>query len=169
MRIKELLLEEHSKANSTKIVEYIGCNPAKFNELFSLFIKNEKVVSQRAATTLGHCIDKTPELITPHIDQLVENLSKPDQHVAIYRASMRTLQSVPIPEHLQGIIFDICLDFIMSEKQAIAVRAFSITAANNIAKPYPELLSELKSIVKDLSDHESGALRVRSRQVLSPK
>ncbi len=48
--IKTLLLAEHSKAQTDKILAYIGNDSARFDELMQLFFHDEYRVVQRAAT-----------------------------------------------------------------------------------------------------------------------
>jgi len=166
MNIRDQLLYEHSKANTLQIVGYIGNDLVKFDHLFSLLIKNEEIISQRAAHSVDHCLRRDPSLILPYLDRLVANLTVPNQHNSIVRTSLRAMGTIPIPEHLQGELLDLCFQFILNEKYAIAIRAFSITVAYNIAKSYPELLTELKYIIENFPDHESAALRSRSKKTL---
>jgi hypothetical protein len=51
MNLREEILKEHSKAQSNKIVSWIGNSQKKFDELFNLFLNDEYRVTQRAA---GH-------------------------------------------------------------------------------------------------------------------
>jgi len=49
MDIKTALLEEHSKAQTLRIVKYIGTDQKRFDTLMELFYKEEYRVVQRAA------------------------------------------------------------------------------------------------------------------------
>lgn len=167
MNIRSQLLYEHSKINAELIEKHIGSDQQKFDQLFELFIKNEEVVSQRAAYSMDHCLNHNPNFIFPHLHQLIENIGLPCQHDAIYRSSFRILQFIDVPEHLQGTLFDLSLKFITNEKQAIAIRAFAMTTAYNIAKPYPELLIELVGFIEDFKNHGSPGLRNRACKLLA--
>ena len=98
---------------------------------------------------------------------MIENISIPNQHDAILRSSFRILQHIKIPEHLKAKTFDMAIDFICNEKNAIAIRAFAITTAFNVAKKYPELTEELAMIITPLLEHESPGLRNRSGKIIS--
>ena len=49
MDIREALLAEHSKGQTTKIVRYIDGDPVRFAELMKLFLGDTYRLSQRAA------------------------------------------------------------------------------------------------------------------------
>jgi hypothetical protein len=38
MNLEEIILKEHSKKQCNKIVQWVGNNPERFNELFHLFL-----------------------------------------------------------------------------------------------------------------------------------
>jgi len=165
MNIEEQLIVEHSMSNSLKIVNYIGDDAVRFNDLFTLFIKNEPIISQRAAFALDHCCNTKPHLIAPHLSELIDNLIVPNQHDAIYRSSVRVLQDYKIPEDLQGKAIEYCYTLLRNYKQPIAVRAFSISVIYNITNDYPDLKPELLLTIQDLLDDDSPGLRNRSRKI----
>ena len=49
MHLRETILDEHSKANCNKIVNWVGDSQKRFDELFNLFLNSEYRVNQRAA------------------------------------------------------------------------------------------------------------------------
>jgi len=165
MNIKEQLIVEHSKANSLKIVKYIGDDAGKFEELFALFIKNEPIISQRAAFVLDHSCVQNPQLIAPHLSDLIDNMIIPNQHNSIIRSSVRVLQEYKIPEELQGKAIEYCYLLLRDYKQPIAIRAFSISVIYNITNDFPKLKPELLLTIQDLLNDESPGLKNRSNKV----
>ena len=64
-------------------------------------------------------------------------------------------------------MIDTCYGYIKNPNEAIAVRAFAMTIIFNISKPYPELLSELKSVLQFLNHpDESGGIKSRIKNTL---
>ncbi|HET7116560.1 MAG TPA: hypothetical protein VFI29_08725 [Hanamia sp.] len=41
MNIRNQILKEHTKENCRKIVDWVGNNTSRFNELFDLFLNDE--------------------------------------------------------------------------------------------------------------------------------
>jgi hypothetical protein len=167
MNIRDALLEEHSKSQCNKIVEYIGADKKKFAELMRAFLGNEYRVTQRAAWPLSYCVKKHPKLIAPYFGQLIEMLQKPGLHNAVIRNITRLLQDVKTPKKYQGKIMTICFEFIADMNTPIAVKAFSLTVLDNLSRVYPEIAPELKLIIEERWDHETAAFKSRAKKILS--
>jgi len=166
MDLRETILEEHSKAQTNKIVKWIGSDQKRFDQLFKLFLNDEYRVVQRAAWPLSYCVMAHPQLIQKHFTRLVKNLQKPGIGDSAKRNSVRLLQHIPIPERLHGEIMNICFNYISDPKEKVAIKAFSLTVLENLAKQYPEIKQELKTIIEDRWDIESVAFRSRARKIL---
>src|SRR6201992_3830883 len=140
MNLKESLLEEHSKAQCDKIVAYIGSDKKLFAELMKLFFEGEYRVTQRAAWPMCNCVKNHPELIEPFFKPLLDNLAKKNLHDAVKRNTVRLLQEVAIPKKFHGQLMNICFDFIQSNEEPVAIKAFSLTILHNLSKQYPEII-----------------------------
>jgi hypothetical protein len=164
--LREEILKEHSKAQCTVIVNWVGHSQQRFDELFSLFLNDEYRVVQRAAWPVSYCVIAHPEFIKNHWSALIRNLQKPNLHHAVKRNSIRLLQDMDIPPKYQGRIMDICFNYIASPSETVAVKAFSLTVLGNLAKQYPEILPEIKLLIEDQMPRQTAAFRVRARQFL---
>ncbi|HEX5025991.1 MAG TPA: hypothetical protein VFV68_12005, partial [Agriterribacter sp.] len=127
MDLRQTILSDHSKATCNKIVKWVGNSQKRFDELFNLFLHGEYRVNQRAAWPLRYCVSDHPLLISPHLTKLVRNLHKPGIHDSIKRNTLRLLQYIDIPKKLHGEIMDICLQYISSPNQAVAIKAFALS------------------------------------------
>lgn len=166
MNIKTALLKEHSKKQCDAIVKFVGNNPERFAALMKCFFEGEYRVTQRAAWPMSYCVEKYPELIKPYFKKLLGNLTKPGLHDAIPRNTVRLLQYAEIPEKSHGQVMDICFRYIASPSEAVAIKAFSITVLQNLAKKYPEIIHEIKLVIEERWDHESVAFRTRATKLL---
>ena len=166
MKLREQILKEHSKANCTAIVQWIGNSQQRFDQLFDLFLKDEYRVVQRAAWPLSYAVMAHPEFIKKHFSKLLKNLDKPGIHNSVKRNTVRLMQDIQIPEKFQGQVMDICFGYISSTTETAAVKAFALTVLENLSKKYPEIISELKTIIEDRWDYESAAFRVRGKKIL---
>jgi hypothetical protein len=166
--IRQALASVHSKENALAIVDYIGDDTKRFAELMSIFFEGIYRLTQRAAWPMNTCAERHPELIRPFLPKLVDLLKSDDNHDAVKRNIVRLLQFVDIPPRLAGKVYSHCLDLINDPNEPIAVRVFSITVAAKIAHTKPDLMNELRLVVRENLPHSSAAFRVRAREVLEP-
>ena len=129
MNLRQEILKEHSKAQCTRIVQWVGSNQQRFDELFRLFLHDEYQVVQRAAWPLSYCVIAHPSFISKHWKKLLGNLKKPNLHDAVKRNSIRLMQDVNIPEKYHGEVMHICFGYLESPTEPLAVKCFSMTLA----------------------------------------
>jgi len=166
MDLHETILTEHSKANCNKIVSWVGNSQPRFDELFDLFLNSEYRVNQRAAWPLSYCVIDHPHFIKKHFSQLIKNLHKPGIHDSVKRNSVRLLQHINIPKKFHGEVMDLCLHYVSSPEEPVAIKAFSLTILQNLSQEYPEIKNELKLIIEDRWPHETAAFRSRAKKFL---
>ncbi len=166
MNIREALLKEHSKKNTTRLVGYIDNDRKRFAELMRLFLGNEKLVSQRAAWVFTYCVEEHPELIRPYFKKLIANLGVAGQHDAIIRNTVRTLQTIDVPREHLGALANACFALLLKHESAIAVKAFSMTILYNIAKKEPDLKAEIALVVNELIPNGSAGIKNRGAKIL---
>ena len=166
MNLRAEILKEHSKAQCTKIVNWVGSNQQRFDELFHLFLNDEYRVVQRSAWPMSYCVDAHPALISKHWKALMDNLKKQNLHNAVKRNSIRLMQDIELPEAYHGEIMGLCFTCLESPKESLAVKVFSMSALANLARYYPEIKPELKLIIEDQQPHQSGGFKSRAKMVL---
>lgn len=166
MDLRETILEEHSKANCLKIVKWVGHNQQRFNALLELFLDDEPIVMQRAGWPLSYIAEAHPALVQQHFASIIKNLQQPNLHDAVKRNTLRFLQAMPIPEAFHGDVMDTCFNYISSPVEKPAIKAFSLTVLQHLAKQYPDILPEMKTIIEDRWDYETAAFRSRAKRIL---
>jgi hypothetical protein len=166
MYLRDIILTEHSKSQTIKIVNWVGKSQARFDQLFNLFLKDENRVTQRAAWPLSYCARQHPELIRKHLGKLIKNLQKKGLHDAVKRNSVRILQEISIPARFHGAIMNTCFRFIESPDEAVAIKAYSLTILENLIPLYPDIRNELKLIIEERWNLETAAFRSRARKIL---
>lgn len=166
MNLRDEILAEHSKRQTTKIVDWVADNPERFAELMKLFLGDVYRITQRAGWPLSNCVEKRPELIKPYFAKLLKQLEREDVHVAVRRNVVRLLQFVEIPKRYEGRIFDVCYDLVADPAQPVAIRCFSMSVAANIARDQPELMDELRMVATARSQVATAGIRARMRRVL---
>ena len=163
MDLRNIILEEHSKKQCTKIAEWVGNNQEKFDELFHLFLNGEYRITQRAAWPLSYCVIKYPCLMNNNYEKLINNLKRSNLHDSIKRNTVRLLQAVDIPVKYEGAVMEICFKYLESPNEAVAIKAFSITVLGKLAKKYPEIIPEIKLIIEEQLPHQSAAFKSRAK------
>ena len=167
MNLKEEILREHSKAQVMRIVAYIGVDSERFDDAMKLFLEGDYRVTQRISWVVSHCASVHPWLIMPYLESMWQNLlQNPNLHNAVKRNTVRILQFVEIPEHLQGLVAEVCFKYLGDPQIPVAIRAFSMTVLAKIAKQHPDLQEELKIIVEDQLPYQSPAFVSRAKQIL---
>lgn len=167
MDIRQALLAEHSKRQTTAIVKYIGDDAARFAELMKLFMMGDYRLTQRAAWPMNYCAEAHPELIRPYLPKLLAYLTRKEVHVAARRNIVRLLQYVEIPPRLAAKVYSHCVDLVDDPNEPPAVRVFALTVAARIAKGKPALHNELRLIVNQQLSHATIAFQKRAQAVLS--
>ena len=166
MDIREALTAGHSRQRTMAIVEFIGDDPKRFAELMKVFFEGEYRLTQRAAWPMNYCAERHSNLIQPYMPKLLDCLDREDMHDAIRRNIMRLLQYVEIPKRLSAKIYDQSVGLLDDPDQPIAVRVFAMSVAARIAKSEPDLMNELRLIIRKHLPHSTAAFRARAKQVL---
>jgi hypothetical protein len=166
MNIRRLLETGQSKTQTEQIVKFIGGDQERLAELIKVFYDGPYRLTQRAAWPISVVAEKRPELLKPHLNKLIDQLPKSEAHPAVKRNVVRLLQFVEVPKRLQGKVFSHCLDLIADPKEPIAVKAFSLTVAERIARTEPVLLGELRMVAAPLAKDASPGIKVRLRGIL---
>lgn len=165
MDIKKVILKEHSKRQTAKVVNYIGNDPTRFKELVTLFLEGPYRLTQRAAWPLSYCVEAHPDLIKPHLKAILKMLERKDVHDAAKRNIMRLLQYIEIPRKLYTTVINHGFA-LMDPKEPIAVRVFAMTVLANIAMNEPDLKKELRIVIEDQLPYASAGYLARARKVL---
>ena len=167
--LREQILKEHSKAQCSKIVQWVGASQQRFDELFNLFLNDEYRVVQSAGWPVSYCVIAHPVFITKHWSKLIKNLQKPNLHDAVKRNSIRLLQDINIPKKYQGQLMDICFNYLASPVEAIAVKAFSLSVLTHLSKQYPGIIPEIKLLIEEQLPGQTPALASRAKKFLQKK
>ncbi len=165
MDLREALLEEHSKAQTLRIVEHIGGSRKRFGELMNLLFSNEKVVAERAAWVVGHAAEARPQLVRPYLTRLLQNLRHP-VHDAVKRNTLRLVQEAELTEEQMGLAPDLCFAFAPDPAEPAAVRAYALTICHRICQVEPGFADELRLTIETCFRSSPAAVRSRAKKIL---
>lgn len=165
MDYRREILEDRSKNHIVELARHVGHDPRRFARIMALLHDTDQQVSQRAAWIMSYCADFAPELIEPHLGDLVKLLdsAQPD---GIKRNVLRLLQFRPIPEALQGEVVTRVFDLMQAAREPVAIKAFGMTVLFNISREQPGIAHELRLVIEDLLPHGTPAIRHRGNKIL---
>lgn len=161
--ISDLLLKEHSKANTEIIYEYIGRDPLRIAALVDIICTDTKKLHQRGSYVMWRMRFKKADLLLPHLDRLLTLLPNP-AHESFARALTCILFSIEIPEKHLGTVADYCFSALEDPNSAIAIRANSITILINVCKREPELCNDLELLIAEHYEHGTAAFKSRAKR-----
>ncbi|MFK7900747.1 MAG: hypothetical protein AB8B61_08310 [Cyclobacteriaceae bacterium] len=160
------VLSELNKDNGREVSRYLLKNPSEFDNLIRYFFEESDIrLVQLISTPLLFCAEKRSNILDKHYPLLLSKL-KDSPNSAVKRNSIRFLQFTEIPEEYMGEIADLCFSYLSDTKEAVAVRAFSMTVLFNISKQFPELQQELYHTIEDHLPYGSTGFKNRGDKVL---
>jgi len=164
--LDEFLLLEMSKRNTDLVAGLIIQKPALFDELFRIFASNKEPVSRRAAWVIDSVSEKHPELIEPHLDDIIELLSTFD-HDGLKRHSLRMLARSPFPsERYLGKLIKICFDWLLSPNEAVAAKVYCMEILYRVSQVEPDLRKELADSIEWRLNEETPGFKNRGEKML---
>lgn len=161
------LRDEHSKAQTLRLVDYIGNSQERFEALVNIVAGDEALLAQRGAWVISHAAEAHPAVVAPHLGQLLALLRRPGLHDAIKRNIMKALEILKIPEALAGQAAEEAFRFLANPEEAVAIRVYSMAVLSKLCQIEPELAGELRLTLREqLELDPPPAFRSRARHVL---
>jgi hypothetical protein len=149
MNIPNELRKEQTTQQQLKVSHYVLENESCFKELMDVFLADDYRLQQRSAWIVGHVSIKKPFLLEPYYKSIIERLSLPEISDTFKRNVVRVWQEVALPKVFLGEIYDCCFRF-LTGKEAIAIKAFSMTVCHKISQQFPDLKPELLTAIEDV-------------------
>jgi len=163
--LEDLLLMEMSRRNTDMVADMVLQNPELFDELVEIFFRQEEPVSRRAAWVVDTVTEKLPELLTPHLGRIASNLPTL-QHDGLKRHSLRMLLRSPLPPDHLGDLMNICFEWLLSGKEAIAAKVHCMEILYCISQAEPDLKKELADSIEWRMEEESAGFRNKGQKIL---
>ncbi|MEM6698428.1 MAG: hypothetical protein AAF806_02335 [Bacteroidota bacterium] len=164
--IRELLLEEHSKAQMLRIAGLIVVAPERTEELMNIFLGEDALLCQRSAWAVRHLAEQRSDLVAPYLEKMVKNLQRPNLHDAVKRNTVAILDAFPIPEYLFGEVVTICFDYLADFDTKVGIKCFSMSVIWKICQHEPDLSNELKLLIEEQMDYQTNGFKSRGRKIL---
>ncbi|NNE93229.1 MAG: hypothetical protein HKN23_16420 [Verrucomicrobiales bacterium] len=166
MNLQEEIQREHSRKQSIHIAEWIGDRQEQFHQLMEFVVGESEEEARRAAWAMNYAAEARPHLIEPHIESLIEILTRLECHPGLRRNTVRLLQFVPLPDDLLARIFDVCFLLLNDPNETVAVQACSMTVLSRICQKHPQLAGEVALAIEQQMPHGTAAFRSRGQRTL---
>lgn len=150
---KEFENEKYFSLKKVKLaVKQMEREPSILTDALKMMFNPNPLKSMRASWLVLHISFVYPELVLPHLKQLIKFLNQTNLHTGAIRNTIRVFQELDLPEKYCGPIFDLCMGYAKNATLPLAVRAFSINTLGNICKKYPELKHEVELVLNELKE-----------------
>ncbi len=161
------LLKDSSRAVVEAAVALAEKQPALFEEALLLACHEPYPLSMRAARVVQFYAQRNPHALSPCLTTLVNALMH-SQVDGVKRSFLKVLIEVvdvdKIPD--AGLVYNRCLDWVFSEKESIAVRAYSMDLLYKFTLFEKELSHECILVLENAPLEESPGLECRRKQFL---
>ena len=165
MDFRKQLLAEASRRNIDFITGTIDGKKEHFEKVFPLIYDSNGYIANRAGWVVEKCAAKYPYLVKPHINEIIEFLPQ-ISFGGLRRLMLKVLTLLSIPETRMGEVFDLCLTWLESPKEKVAVKVYSMQILADFCKTEPGLIPELLSIIENHYERNSFAFQSRADKIL---
>ena len=162
---KTLLMQQLSRRNMEYAAHCIGDSEKEFARLMDLVLHGREPVVQRAAWTMDVCLEKYPEMLSPYVETLIEALPH-FGNSGVKRQVVKALAAREIPEHLKGVIVDLCFQWLQASGVPVAIKIHCMQILANITEKYPDLAEELRTVIIEQIPRNSVGFSSRGRKIL---
>lgn len=163
--LQSLLNQPLSRSHILMVSDLVAQRPQLLNHALALVQSTKKHEAMTASWLLSHLYDRHPMMLYKLEPQLVEMVLSTTSD-SVRRNLLRIIAGYPIADAKAGILFDACLQWMVSEKYAIAVRANAMMVLFRICCWVPELIPEVKQNILSVLPYGSAGFRSRANMVL---
>lgn len=157
---------ETSKKNTDFIAKHIGEDPEYFKELINLIFSERDPIPMRASWVIEKISSTNPDLLKPYLQKIIKHMTG-FTHPGTKRNLLKCVSLNEIPEGTEGVLYDMCYNFVISRFEPPAVKVHSMQIMFNIARKEPDLKRELRLIIEELSNDNSAAIKSRCRHLIA--
>lgn len=158
--------------SSRSLVDYTAAmvrdDQKLFGELLELAYQQKSPLCMRAARVADACCERYPDLIRPHLLNMVRNIPRL-KDMAVKRVFMHILirHSWVEDDEAMGKLVDTLFKWLKDDTQAIAIQAYAMVILEKITVVLPDLKGELILVLEEaIPFWRSGALQREGHKLL---
>jgi hypothetical protein len=102
----------------------------------------------------------------PHIDRIIEHAQKGN---ILHRCFLWVFSelNIPLTEDQEGILLDLCFEWLTNKQQEVAIIIFCFTYIFKIVKKEPDLGNELAEVIRNIIPDGSAGVKNRGGKILA--
>ncbi len=151
--------------SSLDLASYVAQHPEEIPQLIKAAGHTNHMVAWRAAWVLDNYARNHKAGITEYIDQL-SGLLVATKHNGVRRHLTHILCDAGPTFIDDGRVVDLCFEWISNPTIPVAVQANSMSLLAGLCKLYPDLASELETVINENFIHGSAGFKSRCRKIL---
>ncbi len=164
MDYRNLLKNNLSRNLIDNIALTVYDDVANFQTVFDLIFDKDEKVAWRAAWACEKMIQKFPEFIDEIKKMQITNLALTTKYEGIRRLSLSILLSLPISSTINVDLINTCFEWMLSDKQPIAVQSLSLKLLVRFCKIEPDLKPELIAYLENFDSDLLAPGMISSRR-----
>lgn len=164
-------LYDSGRATMDLGVEAVNNDPVLFREVVELSFSQPYPINMRTARVVQLCCEKNPALILPLLDEVIERMATAKTN-GVKRSYLKVINDYTGIKCLNdpGLLLQICFDWLMSPREAIAIRYHCLGILLKISEVIPEIRPELLTVVEFIHEGEPlspGMLNICNKAIKS--
>lgn len=163
--LEDILRMETSRRNTDVVADFVFQEAGIFDELLSLFLKNEDPVNRRAAWVIDVVTEKNPGHLPRVIPGIISNLHR-FTHDAMKRHSLRMLIRSDLEQVRNGRFINLFFDWLTNPGESVSAKVYSMEILYRLSQAEPDLKGELADSIEWRMNEESAGFRNRGRKIL---
>ena len=160
MDFRSLLTDIPSRIERDLLISEVVKSDVHFKTLLQLALHEKDPLAWRASWVLDGADEKRPGMAREYIPEIVRRLPSLESKGTL-RSLLRLLTRNQIPEDEQGLLIDLCFNYLVSELYPVAVKAYSMEIIYHHVLLYPELKHELITVIEDQAENNSAGFKAR--------
>lgn len=163
----EELVPNSLRKTADHAAEYIIANPEKFPLLFEGITKHGDTIALRISRVFLLIFENQPHIVEPYIKDIYTTLLI-SQNGSVIRNFLNILQFAHqhlSEKELSGFL-DFCFKILENHQSEIAHEVLALASLYEVSNSYPELKSELRSMIELRYEESSPAFQAKSRHII---
>jgi hypothetical protein len=160
MTAKDFILEFHTsrdfKLFSSKVIQ----SPYLLEGIIELIInKTEYPFSEYSSWLLTHVVKENKDLLIPFQKEIMDLIIAGNNNQTVLRNCTNVMISIPLITYKESELIECYIGFIKNSNNKVALQVYSMYNLVKFVKKYPELKTELTSIVELYFQERSPAYK----------
>lgn len=165
IELLKALRQPISKAHILALSSIVLAKTELINDLFQIIETQSLHDAMLASWLLCHLHEADDKLLETRTEKIIALLFSTGSD-SVRRNLLKIAADFPVPEAAAAQLFDQCLQWMLDENRAIAVRCNAMQLLFCICQSEPELASEVKTAILLVNNYGSAGFRSRAKKIL---